>query len=77
MAIVVRIVDQGDGCWQTVNRVAHITIGTRNDSIKPKESNDMLAKWIDSGDEAGSRVHSIAIDNRKIIEGKVHGVLSR
>ncbi|KAH8159188.1 hypothetical protein CIB48_g9061 [Xylaria polymorpha] len=54
MAIVVRLLDQEDK-WTCVNKVAHITVGTRDDWVKPKESNDLLARWLDvgSGDNTG------------------------
>lgn len=74
MAIVARLVDEG---WECVNPVAHITIGTRGSEVKPKESNDLLKRWLEvgSGDESG--IGEIAIDGRLILEGNVKGVLSR
>ena len=52
MAIVVRIVDE-ENKLECVNRVAHITVGTRDNSVKPKESNDLLAKWLEEGAGGG------------------------
>lgn len=74
MAIVARIVDEGWGC---ANPVAHITIGTRADDVKPKESNELLKRWLaqGSGDESG--IGEVAIEGRLIVEGVVKGVLSR
>jgi len=74
MAIVARLVDEG---WESVNQVAHITIGTRADDVKPKESNDLLRRWIEvgSGDESG--IGEVAIEGRQVIEGTVKGILSR
>lgn len=74
MAIVARLVDEG---WECVNSVAHVTIGTRDESVKPKESNDLLRRWIEvgSGDESG--IGEIAIEGRVIVEGNVKGTLSR
>ena len=46
MCIVARISDQG---WETVNAVTHITIGTADSNIKPKESNMLLEKWLQNG----------------------------
>lgn len=77
MAIVVRIVD-GEGKWECVNRVAHITVGTRDDAVKPKESNDLLGKWLEEG--AGgeeSRIKEVVFDDKPMIKGAVRGVLSR
>jgi tRNA ligase len=74
MAIVARLVDEG---WECANTVAHITVGTRGDEVKPKESNDLLKRWLEvgSGDESG--IGEVAIEGRQIVEGTVKGVLSR
>jgi tRNA ligase len=74
MAIVTRLVDEE---WECSNEVAHVTIGTRGPEIKPKESNDLLRRWLteDSGDASG--IGEIVIDGRQIINGTVKGVLSR
>ena len=50
MCIVVRLLDEG---WETANSIAHITIGTAHQDIKPKESNDLLQRWMDSGSQTG------------------------
>lgn len=50
MCIVVRLLDEG---WETANSIAHITIGTANQDIKPKESNDLLQQWMESGSQSG------------------------
>lgn len=50
MCIVVRLLDEG---WETANSIAHITVGTAHQDIKPKESNDLLQRWMDSGSETG------------------------
>jgi tRNA ligase len=74
MAIVARLVDEG---WECVNKVAHVTVGTRGPEVKPKESNDLLGRWIEngSGDETG--IGEIAIEGRQVVHGIVKGVLSR
>ncbi|KAF7951065.1 uncharacterized protein EAE97_002616 [Botrytis byssoidea] len=74
MAIVARIIDDG---WECTNEVAHITVGTRGNDVKPKESNDLLKRWLaqGSGDESG--IGEIAIEGRKTVQGVVKGVLSR
>ena len=48
MCVVARLLDGG---WESVNEVPHVTIGTARDGIKPKESNDLLKKWL--GEEGG------------------------
>lgn len=74
MAIVARLVDSD---WECVNKIAHITVGTRGPEVKPKESNDLLGRWIEqgSGDETG--IGEIAIEGRQVVHGTVKGVLSR
>lgn len=76
MAIVVRLNDQEKQGWECVNRIAHITIGTANDAIKPKESNDLLARW-DSEATEGSGIQDLVFDNKVYIDGTVKGILSR
>lgn len=74
MAIVVRLVDEG---WECINPVVHITVGTRGDEVKPKESNDLLRRWLEvgSGDESG--IGEVAIEGRIVLDGFVRGILSR
>lgn len=76
MAIVVRI-DDISGTWICVNRVAHITIGTRDNSIKPKESNDLLAVWLDEGASDANDIQEVVFDTKIPITGVVKGILSR
>lgn len=74
MAIVARLVDEG---WECVNPVAHVTVGTRSEEVKPKESNDLLKRWLEvgSGDEPG--IGEVAIDGRIVVDGTVRGILGR
>ncbi len=78
MAIVARVVG-GDGGeeWVCTNSVAHVTVGLRGDDIKPKESNDLLRRWIEvgSGDESG--IGEAVVEGRRVVHGIVNGVLSR
>ncbi|PTB38684.1 uncharacterized protein TrAFT101_006707 [Trichoderma asperellum] len=77
MAIVVRIVDE-EGKWECVNRIAHITVGTRDDGVKPKESNDLLGKWLEEGTGGeGNKIQEVVFDEKPLIKGAVKGVLSR
>ncbi|PHH61655.1 hypothetical protein CDD81_8066 [Ophiocordyceps australis] len=75
MAIVVRIIDD-NGKWQCFNRVAHITVGTRDSSVKPKESNDLLTKWLEHGTENG-QISEVVFSPKPILDGQVKAVLSR
>ncbi|KAL2262956.1 hypothetical protein VTK26DRAFT_8813 [Humicola hyalothermophila] len=63
--------------WECVNRVAHITVGTRDDSIKPKESNDLLARWLEKGSGGDTKIGELLIEGKPLLRGVVRGVLSR
>ncbi|KAI1351547.1 RNA ligase-domain-containing protein [Xylaria sp. FL0043] len=76
MAIVVRLLDQ-EGKWTCVNRVAHITVGTRDDGVKPKESNDLLARWLDVGSGGDTGIGERVFEGKPTLKGTVRGVLSR
>lgn len=76
MAIVVRLVDEEER-WKCVNRVAHITVGTRDEGVKPKESNDLLAKWLDDGCTADNQIKEVVFDSKPTLRGDVKPVLSR
>ena len=74
MALVVRLLDIEDK-WKCVNRVAHITVGTRDGSVKPKESNDLLAAWLDEG--TTEKRKEVVFDQKPTLQGEVKPVLSR
>ncbi|KAI1205219.1 tRNA ligase [Annulohypoxylon truncatum] len=76
MAVVVRILDE-EQKWTCVNKVPHITIGTRDDSVKPKESNDLLAKWLQDGSGGDTGIGERLIEGQTVVKGSVRGVLSR
>jgi tRNA ligase len=77
MAMVVRLVDE-EGKWECVNRIAHITVGTRDESVKPKESNDLLAKWLEEGTGGeGSKIKEVVFEEKPMLNGVVRGVVSR
>ncbi|KAL0935925.1 tRNA ligase [Colletotrichum truncatum] len=76
MAIVVRLVDETEQ-WKCVNAVAHITVGTRDDNVKPKESNDLLARWLENGTGEDTGIKEVVFDNKPSLQGTVRGVLSR
>ncbi|KAF5007981.1 hypothetical protein FDECE_5751 [Fusarium decemcellulare] len=76
MAIVVRLSDQDDQ-WQCVNRVAHITVGTRDDSVKPKESNDLLARWLEMGSSPETNIAEVVFTEKPTLKGTVAPVLAK
>lgn len=75
MAVVVRIIDE-EGKWECVNRVAHITVGTRDNSVKPKESNGLLERWLEHG-ATGKDVGEVILDKQPVFKGTVRGIASR
>lgn len=70
MCIVVRLLDEG---WETANAIAHITIGTANQDIKPKESNDLLQRWIENGSQTG--IADFEVAGHVEVSGSVRAVL--
>lgn len=76
MAVVVRLNDPEDK-WHCVNKVAHITVGTRDDSVKPKESNDLLERWLAEGAGGVSGIEDVGFEGRPSLKGVVKPVLSR
>lgn len=75
MAIVVRLFDE-ENKWECVNKVAHITVGTRDAAVKPKESNDLLAKWLEVG--AGNEgIQEVVFADKPTLKGQVKGVTPR
>ncbi|KAK3390800.1 RNA ligase-domain-containing protein [Podospora didyma] len=90
MSIVVRLVPHpddpmtnADGTepatpkWECINKVAHITIGTRDDSVKPKESNDLLARWLENGSGPETKITDLVIEGKPLLNGVVRPVLSK
>ncbi|KAB5577708.1 RNA ligase-domain-containing protein [Coniochaeta sp. 2T2.1] len=83
MAIVARLQEveggkpEGVDRWECVNRIPHITIGTRDDGVKPRESNDLLAKWLDEGPTEENKIKELVIEGKPVLKGVVRGVLSR
>ena len=76
MAIVARLLDP-EGQWECINKVAHVTIGTRDDAVKPKESNDLLARWLEEGAGDDSGIGDLVFEGRPTFKGAVRGVLAR
>ena len=76
MCIAVWLVNSEDEAakWESANRVAHITVGTASPAVKPKESNDLLARWSDGNKEGldEERVNGIVV-----LDGIVRGVLQK
>jgi len=52
-------------------------VGTRDDGVKPKESNDLLARWLEQGSGEGTGIGELVIEGKPLVRGVVKGVLSR
>jgi tRNA ligase len=74
MAITTRIVDEE---WQCSNEIAHVTVGTRGDDVKPKESNDLLRRWARDGSGDSTGIGEIAIQGGLKLKGVVKAIASR
>ncbi|KAK2609058.1 tRNA ligase [Conoideocrella luteorostrata] len=75
MAVVVRLIDDS-GKWECVNPVAHITVGTQDNSVKPKESNDLLKRWMEIGAIAED-IDELLLENKPVLKGIVRGIPAR
>lgn len=81
MAFVVTLVpfEGSHENFQSVNAIAHITIGTASSDIKPKEANDLLASWNWSRSQGinAAGTYEMAVPGNIELEGTVKAVLSR
>lgn len=86
MAFVVRLLpakesasEEEDGhlAFPCANNVAHITVGTASADIKPKESNDLLKRWLEVGSAPGTGIQEVEVKGVKVIEGKMGEVMMR
>ncbi|KAJ5777489.1 hypothetical protein N7520_000735 [Penicillium odoratum] len=83
MAIVVRILpaDEHSPEEETglpcANSIPHITIGTASPDIKPKESNDLLQRWLEFGSGGGTGIYEIEITGVKVVDGTVQPAMMR
>ena len=71
MAVVVRLVDEG---WSSANDTVHITVGTSSPAVKPKESNDLLAKWKVEGCTEGNGIKEQVIKAGEELWGEAKAV---
>lgn len=82
MCILVRILPSDNGFgWQCANAYPHITVGTAKPEIKPKESNDLLARWMESSENGepgnGGKIWELEIPGMKVLEAAVRPVMQR
>ncbi|KAI9814419.1 MAG: hypothetical protein M1827_003275 [Pycnora praestabilis] len=79
MCVIARLLDAQESGFETVNDVAHITVGTASSDIKPKESNDLLKDWLNrgSGEESGIWEAGFGGGARVVFRGVVKAVMGR
>lgn len=63
--------------FQTVNPIAHVTIGTRDPSVKPVESNALLQRWLQDGSGEKTGIFEETVKGNVVLPGTVRGVLQR
>ncbi|KAK2737178.1 hypothetical protein FQN57_000435 [Myotisia sp. PD_48] len=63
--------------WPCANPIPHITIGTASPDVKPKESNDLLKKWLEVGASPETGIWEAEIPGVKVIDGKVNTMMRR
>lgn len=63
--------------FETVNPVAHVTVGTASQEIKPKESNDLLQRWLNEGSGGETGIYELSVKGNVVLNGSVRGVLGR
>ncbi|KAL4796448.1 fungal tRNA ligase phosphodiesterase domain-containing protein [Aspergillus venezuelensis] len=63
--------------WVCVNPLPHVTVGTASPAVKPKESNDLLQRWLQEGSSPASGVWEAEIPGVKVVDGTVNVVMSR
>ncbi|KAI4105584.1 MAG: hypothetical protein L6R37_002662 [Teloschistes peruensis] len=74
MSIVARLLDDG---WKSVNIVAHVTVGTAAQDIKPKESNDLLEKWLEVGSGGDTGIGELLLEGNVVLQGQVKAVMQQ
>ncbi|QDS74163.1 hypothetical protein FKW77_001634 [Venturia effusa] len=80
MCFVVRLVNgstEAGQKFETVNKMAHVTVGTSSPAVKPKESNELLARWLENGSGEDTGIWEEKIAGNVVLEGSVRGVLSK
>lgn len=83
MAFVVRIMppqqqeDDSGNDIPCANAVPHITVGTASVDVKPKESNDLLKRWLEVGSGGDTGIWELEVPGVKVVNGNVTEVLMR
>lgn len=84
MAFVVRILpaeekddDVAAAGFPCANAIPHITVGTASPDVKPKESNDLLQRWLESGSGGETGIFEAEVPGVKVVTGNVGLVMMR
>ncbi|KAJ5799306.1 uncharacterized protein N7518_001374 [Penicillium psychrosexuale] len=84
MAFVARILpaegvetETGVAEWPCANSIPHITVGTVAPDVKPKESNDLLRRWVEVGSGGETGIFEAEVEGVKVVDGVVGLVMSR
>ncbi|OJD13025.1 hypothetical protein ACJ73_09256 [Blastomyces percursus] len=77
MAFVARIVPAEGDSWPCANEIPHITIGTAAPEVKPKETNDLLKRWLEFGAGGETGIWEAEVSCVTVLEGSVGEVLRR
>jgi tRNA ligase len=78
MCLIVRLDGSADDVvFHSVNPVAHVTVGTASQEIKPKESNDLLQRWLNEGSGGDTGIGELSVKGNVVLDGSVRGVLGR
>lgn len=63
--------------WPCANPIPHITVGTASPDVKPKESNDLLRRWVEVGSGGDTGIFEAEVKGVMVIDGTVGLVMSR
>jgi tRNA ligase len=63
--------------WPCANPIPHITVGTVSQDVKPKESNDLLKRWVEVGSGGDTGIFEAEVPGIETVEGVVGLVMSR
>lgn len=83
MAFVVRILpadpDSGneDSGFPCANAIPHITVGTAAPEVKPKESNELLQRWLEVGSGGETGIFEAEVRGVKVVDGIAGVVMMR
>ena len=85
MAFVARIIpardsapgdeDDPNSSWPCANDIPHITVGTASSDIKPKESNDLLGRWLEVGSGDRTGIWEAELPDITILDGWIDEVM--